>query len=255
MTNMTRPEFYDESGEHKQVVGKDSVGTLENLKKINTENINSDTANIETANISDSINVNNKFTVDQNGNVTANGDINVNGNIKTIKSVNVNDNFTVNDTGQVTAKEYDGDKSQIGNIIIEGNTITAVEGERIDILDYRLYRHVITLTNVQCDDFPATGTLFFTIYSTKDTPYTNLDLIRFTEFGQQDPTGFSCTGGCTNSTGNYLYNFNYLYIDHSSSELSLTIKGWATNLNQNTITPVTLTLNTYSIDDEVFRTL
>ena len=279
MTDMTRPKFYDEEGSEKQVIGKDINGNVEDITvdnitanaiKLQSMNVNqnnltidstgkldskanintSEAVNCKTMKATEGINVNDNFTVEQNGNVTTNGTI------KSVNSINVNDKFTVDNTGKVTAKEYNGDKSQIGNIIIEGNTITAVdEEERIDILDYRLYRHDITLTKVQCNDFPATGTLFFTIYSTQDTPYTNLDAIRSTAFGFQDPAGFSCTGGCTNSTSNYLYNFNYLYIDHHSSELSLTIKGWATNLSQNTITPVTLTLNTYSIADEVFRTL
>lgn len=239
MTNMTRPEFYDESGEHKQVVGKDSVGTLEDLKEINTENIN----------ISDSINVNkDNFKVDQNGNVTANGDVNVNGNIKTVKGLNVNNKFTVDNTGQVAAKKYEGVKSQIGHIILEGNTITAIKGERINIPDYRLYRHVITLTNVQGGNC-INGTLFFTVYSDQDTKYTNLRYLLLAS-SSVDGVGFPCTGGGRNAQASTYYYFSYLHIDEPLDNPVVTVQSQMSN-NSN----ATLTLTQYSIKDEVFRIL
>lgn len=254
MTNMTRPEFYDESGEYKQVVGKDSVGTLENLKEINTESINSDTANIKTANIdnigttnietaniktaniSDSFNVNNNFEIDQRGVVTAH---NIKANSFSGDSITIGAQFW---SSVVDGKQ----SSMIGTM--EHGIIVPQEG-RINIPDYTLYRHVITLTNVQggnCID----GTLFFTVYSDRDTEYTNLHYLVFTPFDVLDTVGFPCTGGGRNAQADTYYYFSYLHIDATTDDLVVTVQSRMSNNSS-----ATLTLTQYSIKDEVVRIL
>lgn len=285
MTDMTRPKFYDEEGTEKQVIGKDIDGNVEDITtenitaenltanaiKLQSMNVNqnnltidstgkldskanintSEAVNCKTMKATEGINVNDKFKVDQNGNVSTNGTI------KSVNSINVNDNFTVDNTGKVTAKEYNGDKSQIGNIIIEGNTITAVEEERVDISDYRLYKHVITLTNVNSnDDSCVNGTLFFTVYSQQETQYTQLGHIRFTAFSVYDTVGFPCTGSGRNAQAKTVYLFNYLSIGYAVGDTVVTVQSQQINLEQNTLNIPTLTLkNTYSIKDEVVRIL